>query len=178
MVHKETLPYDITSAESIFEYSKALLGKTLRDFVWEDYVPKKGKGSLGQMVENIYFMLETNNNPEADFSKAGMELKCTPLNKDDKDELLIKERLVCNMLILNNLSSTNDPHTHQEIRTQNTNHNDTNPWNLQTSYYLSRIPANVWNAEYHQDNVCIPVHCLGHSSDFQSSVLFLYISVP
>ena len=45
-----TLPYDITKATSIFEYSKGLLGKTLRDFVWEGYEPKKGKGSLGQMV--------------------------------------------------------------------------------------------------------------------------------
>ena len=54
-----TLPYDITQATSIFEYSKGLLGKTLRDFVWDGYKPKKGKGSLGQMVENIYFLLET-----------------------------------------------------------------------------------------------------------------------
>lgn len=58
---KSQLPYDITSPSSIFNYSKGLLGKTLRDFVWLDYKPKKGKGSLGQMVENIYFQLETNN---------------------------------------------------------------------------------------------------------------------
>ena len=72
-----SLPYDITNATSIFEYSKGLLGKTLRDYVWEGYMPKKGKGSLGQMVENIFFMLETNNYEGADFSEAGMELKCT-----------------------------------------------------------------------------------------------------
>ena len=44
------LPYDFKSAKSIFEYSKGLLGKTLRDFIWDNYEPKKGKGSLGQMV--------------------------------------------------------------------------------------------------------------------------------
>ena len=76
-----TLPYDIKSATSIFEYSKGLLGKTLRNFVWEGYETKKGKGGLGQMVENIYFFLETNSNPSSDFSEAGMELKCTPLRK-------------------------------------------------------------------------------------------------
>lgn len=50
------------------------------------------------MVENLYFLLETNNNPEADFSKANMELKCTPLKHGKDDGLLIKERLVCNMI--------------------------------------------------------------------------------
>ena len=89
-----TLPYDITKATSIFEYSKGLLGKTLRDFVWEGYETKKGKGSLGQMVENIFFLLETNNYSGADFSEAGMELKCTPLKKSKQDDYLIKERLV------------------------------------------------------------------------------------
>ena len=95
---QSTLPYDIKSATSIFEYSKGLLGNTLRDFVWEGYETKKGKGSLGQMAENIYFLLETNNYAGADFSEAGMELKCTPLRKSKQEDYLIKERLVCNMI--------------------------------------------------------------------------------
>ena len=53
------LPYKKSSAEDIFRYSQGLLKKTLRDFVWDGYTPKKGKGGLGQMVENIYFFLET-----------------------------------------------------------------------------------------------------------------------
>ena len=92
------LPYDIRSAQGIFEYSKGILGKTLRDFVWDGYEVRKGKGGLGQMVENIYFLLETNNYSGADFSEAGMELKCTPLKKNKQEEYLIKERLVCNMI--------------------------------------------------------------------------------
>ena len=84
------LPYDKYSATSIFEYSKGLLGKSLREFAHEGYAPRRGKGGIGQMVENLYFLLETNNNPEADFSSAGMELKCTPLklaknNENDTD---------------------------------------------------------------------------------------------
>lgn len=92
------LPYDKYSPKSIFEYSKGLLGKSLRDFVNAEYKVKSGKGSIGQMVENLYFLLETNNNPEADFSSSGMELKCTPVKLGKDKTYLIKERLVCNMI--------------------------------------------------------------------------------
>ena len=94
----DKLPYNKDSAISIFEYSKGLLGKTLRSFTSESYSPKKGKGGIGQMVENLFFLLETNSNPEADFLSAGMELKCTPLKLNKDKGYLIKERLVCNMI--------------------------------------------------------------------------------
>lgn len=113
-----TLPYDKTSAESIFDYSKGLLGKTLRDFVWESYKPKKGKGGLGQMVENIYFFLETNSNPSSDFSEAGMELKCTPLKKSKQDDYLIKERLVCNMINYCDVVKEDFEHSHFYLKCQ------------------------------------------------------------
>lgn len=113
-----SLPYDAKSATSIFEYSKGLLGKTLRDFVWENYEPKKGKGSLGQMVENIFFFLETNSNPAADFSEAGMELKCTPLKKSKQDEYLIKERLVCNMINYCEVVNEDFEHSHFYLKCQ------------------------------------------------------------
>ena len=113
-----SIQYDIKSAKSIFEYSKGLLGKTLRDFVWENYEPKKGKGSLGQMVENIFFLLETNSNPAADFSEAGMELKCTPLKKSKQDEYLIKERLVCNMINYCEVVKEDFEHSHFYLKCQ------------------------------------------------------------
>ncbi len=116
--YKSTLPYDITSAISIFEYSKGLLEHTLRDFVWEGYQPKQGKGGLGQMVENIYFLLETNNYPGADFSEANMELKCTPLKKDKNDDLLIKERLVCNMINYCEVVNEDFEHSHFYLKCQ------------------------------------------------------------
>ena len=108
----EVLPYDKTSAKSIFDYSKGLLGNTLRDFVWDEYDVRKGKGSLGQMVENIYFYLETNSNPSSDFSEAGMELKCTPLKKSKQDDFLIKERLVCNMINYCDVVKDDFEHSH------------------------------------------------------------------
>ena len=112
------LPYDKTSAVSIFEYSKGLLGKKLRDFIHEEYVPKKGKGGIGQMVENLYFLLETNNNPEADFSSAGMELKCTPLKLSKNEDYLIKERLVCNMINYCEVVGQDFEHSHFYLKCQ------------------------------------------------------------
>ena len=112
------LPYDKTSAVSIFEYSKGLLGKKLRDFLHEEYIPKKGKGGIGQMVENLYFLLETNNNPEADFSSAGMELKCTPLKLSKGEDYLIKERLVCNMINYCEVVGQDFEHSHFYLKCQ------------------------------------------------------------
>lgn len=112
------LPYDIKSATSIFEYSKGLLGKTLRDYMWEGYETKKGKGGLGQMVENIFFKLETNNYPGADFSEAGMELKCTPLKKNKQAEFFIKERLVCNMINYCDVIEEDFEHSHFYLKCQ------------------------------------------------------------
>ena len=112
------LPYNKTSATSIYEYSKGLLGKTLREFVYDGYIPKSGKGGIGQMVENLYFLLETNNNPEADFSSAGMELKCTPLKLGKNNDYLIKERLVCGMINYCDVVNEDFEHSHFYLKCQ------------------------------------------------------------
>lgn len=116
--HSKELPYDKSSAISIYEYSKGLLGKSLREFVHDDYTPPSGKGSIGQMVENLYFLLDTNNNPEADFSSAGMELKCTPLKLAKNNNYLIKERLVCNMINYKEVINEDFEHSHFFIKCQ------------------------------------------------------------
>lgn len=116
--HSKELPYDKTSAISIYEYSKGLLGKSLREFVYDGYSKKEGKGGIGQMVENLYFLLETNNNPEADFSSAGMELKCTPLKLAKNNDYLIKERLVCNMINYCEVVNENFEHSHFYLKCQ------------------------------------------------------------
>lgn len=112
------LPYDKHSAISIYEYSKGLLGKSLREFVYDGYSQREGKGGIGQMVENLYFLLETNNNPEADFSSAGMELKCTPLKLAKNNDYLIKERLVCNMINYKEVVNENFEHSHFYLKCQ------------------------------------------------------------
>lgn len=89
--------YDKTSATSIFDYSKQLLDHSLREFA-PNATERSGKGGLGQLVEELFFGYEVNNDGNPDFEEAGVELKCTPLKKSASDELLIKERLVCGMI--------------------------------------------------------------------------------
>lgn len=91
--------YDKFDAISIFDYSKHLIGKSIREFMDEEALSALhgGKGQLGQLVEQYFFGYEPNSNPNADFEEAKLELKCTPLlQKNGKWK--IKERLVANMI--------------------------------------------------------------------------------
>lgn len=92
------LPYNNKDITSIFNYSKQLINKCLRDFA-PDADEHKGKGGLGQLVEELFFKYDINSRQEADFAFVNAELKCTPLKKSAKNEdLLIKERLACSMI--------------------------------------------------------------------------------
>ena len=86
---------------SIYEFSRFLIGHSLRGLVGDDIIAKarKGKGGLGQMVEELFFGYDVNSNRKADFDAANLELKCTPLLKSTLDGTYrIKERLVCTMI--------------------------------------------------------------------------------
>jgi len=97
------LNYDRTNKQSIFEYSKRLLGKTLEEAVAPTVIRNRdGKGRLGQLVEEYFFGYDVNSNPDADFSEAGLELKVTPLKELKNKTLAIKERLVCTMIDYDN----------------------------------------------------------------------------
>ena len=95
-----TPPYDKTSKWSILEYSKRILGKTLEEAIAPNQIEEefRGKGRLGQLVEKYFFGYDINSNQEADFSEAGLELKCTPLKELANRTLAIKERLVLTMI--------------------------------------------------------------------------------
>ena len=100
-----TTRYNTKDATSIFAYSKGLLHKSLAEAVKEinplidvNEIDFKGKGGLGQLVEKFYYGYEPNSSPLPDFPEAGVELKTTPLKKDAKENYLIKERLVCDMI--------------------------------------------------------------------------------
>lgn len=98
---KKNQPFDKTDKMSIFQYSQGLLEHTLREFADDSEImtlSAKDKGKLGKLVEYLYFKYPPNNNPEADFAEAGMELKCTGLLQGAKDNLRIKERMVCGMI--------------------------------------------------------------------------------
>lgn len=57
-----------------------------------------GKGTLGQMIEKLFFHYPINSDPGPDFREAGMDLKATGLKKLVSGELQIKERLVCDLI--------------------------------------------------------------------------------
>ena len=96
--------YDKTSPKSIFEYAIPLLDHTLREVVGDEAVEgynMSGKGTLGQMVEELYYHYKANSNPTPDFEEAGLELKTTGLKKLKDLSLQIKERLVVDMIDYN-----------------------------------------------------------------------------
>ena len=86
--------------------SKSAIGKSINDILNEKVITiedKKdndflNKGGLGQMVEQVLFGLQTNNDSEPDFTKAGIELKVTPYKKLKDGKLSAKERLVLNII--------------------------------------------------------------------------------
>ncbi len=104
------LPYDIASQESILSYAKKLEKKSLSEFFSKEKVKVKDKGSLGKLIEKLYFCYNPNSNAEADFKEAGLELKVTPLKELKNRTYRSKERLVLN--IINYMEITNqDFHT-------------------------------------------------------------------
>ncbi|MBR3725652.1 MAG: hypothetical protein IKN11_09730 [Bacteroidales bacterium] len=101
-----TLPYNRNDMYSIFEYSKKLLGHSLREVVGSEAIGSsklqgKGKGGLEQMLEQLFFQYPINSDPGPDFKEAGLELKGTGLKRLVSGELQIKERLVCDMIDYN-----------------------------------------------------------------------------
>ena len=92
------LPYDHTSKESILEYGRQLLGKSLRELHPEAVEYSTGKGRMGQSVEKYHFGYTPNSEAEPDFAEAGVELKCTPLKVNADGSMVSKERLVLNII--------------------------------------------------------------------------------
>lgn len=105
------LPYDITSAESIQNYSKRLIGKSLEEAVGKyDLDHLANKGRLGTLVEDYFFQYSpgTNKDHYPDFPEAGVELKVTGVVRKTKRTpseapFKAKERLVLTMINYYNL---------------------------------------------------------------------------
>ena len=113
---KIDLPYDNLSKTSIENYAKKLRGKSFRNIL-QDYKEinknvsnidlnelykyfnnPRSKGSLGNLLEEFYFLYAPNSNPEADFNEAGVELKVTPYLINKNLTMKAKERLVLSMI--------------------------------------------------------------------------------
>lgn len=104
------LPYDNTNPENIEKYAKKLIGKTFKNILEIELNEKelkekieyfnnpKGKGSLGNLLEEYFFYYKPNNVSDADFHEAKTELKVTPYEKNNKNKLKAGERLVLGMI--------------------------------------------------------------------------------
>lgn len=106
------LLYDDQNPISIENYAKKLIGKTFEEAIQinrnnefqisEDskynFANKKRKGGLGEIIEKGFFHYNPNNDANADFEKAGLELKVTPYKKSKNNKISAKERLVLTMI--------------------------------------------------------------------------------
>ena len=92
------LPYNKKDPKSIETYAKGLLNKSLKDVLGGNIVQTyKGKGKLGQLLEELYFQYKPNSNAEPDFVEARLELKTSPVKEHAKG-YVSKERLVFNII--------------------------------------------------------------------------------
>lgn len=91
--------YNEKSIDSIMEYANGLIGMKFGEIDTNDRLgDNKGKGNLGQIIEESYFGYEINSRAEADFSHVGVELKVTPFKVNKNKTISAKERLVLNII--------------------------------------------------------------------------------
>lgn len=100
-------PYDITSPQSLKNYSLVLRDKSLGDVVGYEKMrdDAKNKGKLGSLVEEYFFEYKpgANRNHDPDFEQAGVELKVTGVVHNSRQQpgeapYKAKERLVLTMI--------------------------------------------------------------------------------
>lgn len=112
--------YDKDNPISIEKYAKKLSGHTFQDIIdWslksgadksnytvndiqESYGNIMRKGGLGNLLEKFYFGYDINNNPDADFQSAGVELKVSPYEIKKDGSKKAGERLVLSMINYSN----------------------------------------------------------------------------
>ena len=91
--------YNDKSIDSIIAYAHGLIGKSFGEIDKNERLgDNKGKGNLGQIVEESYFGHDINSRAEADFSNIGIELKVTPFKVNKNNTISAKERLVLNII--------------------------------------------------------------------------------
>lgn len=85
------------SKEDILKITKSSINKTFGDLGLTN-IDKANKGGLGGFVEENIFKYKANSDNNPDFIKAGIELKVTPIKKNNDGTFSSKERLVLNMI--------------------------------------------------------------------------------
>lgn len=86
------------SEQEILDITKNAMHKTFGYFGLDENYTGKNKGGLGGFVEENIFKYSTNSDDNPDFIDAGIELKVTPIKKNQDGSISSKERLVLNMI--------------------------------------------------------------------------------
>ena len=86
------------SEAEILEITKKAMHKTFGDFGLDENYNGRNKGGLGGFVEENIFKYAANSDDNPDFIDAGIELKVTPIKRNNDGSLSSKERLVLNMI--------------------------------------------------------------------------------
>ena len=100
---------DFDDPASLLSYAKKLEGHTFQDVIdlgiipsgveaTKDYSRKSRKGGMGNLIEERYFGYKANSDDHADFTNAGVELKCTCFDMKKKAGISAGERLVLGMI--------------------------------------------------------------------------------
>jgi DNA mismatch repair protein MutH len=102
--------YDPQNKDSIIDFAKNLIDKSIKeefnDLINKLNIKEKDKGKIGKVIEELYFNIKPNSRAEADFNKAGLELKSSGLKLLKNNEYRAKEKLVLN--IINYLEMPNE----------------------------------------------------------------------
>ena len=86
------------SEKEILDITKKSMHKTFGDFGLDETYNGRNKGGLGGFVEEYIFGYKANSDDNPDFIDAGIELKVTPIKKNQDGSISSKERLVLNMI--------------------------------------------------------------------------------
>lgn len=95
------------SEEEIISITKNAMHKTFGDFGLDTSFSGRNKGGLGGFVEENIFKYSANSDDNPDFIDAGIELKVTPIKRNNDGTTSSKERLVLNMINYKNEAVAN-----------------------------------------------------------------------
>lgn len=94
---KEVIVYE--TEDELMIHAKMLEGKTFYQIDTTGRIAdNKGKGRLGQIIEESHFGYNINSRAEADFKNLNIELKVTPYRRNKNGSYSAKERLVLNVI--------------------------------------------------------------------------------
>ena len=83
------------SENQILETARELKGKVLKDIDQKGWLVNGGnKGRIGNMIQEDFFGIPANSDRAADFKYHGIELKVTPVKRNQKEGFSSKERLI------------------------------------------------------------------------------------